>query len=90
MKSSVWVKIYSLWEESLCPKFLKLTMGAEMELDRGKSYVSQLVARVDGDVVELKGLPVDGGGAQVPRACVLQDVALGRTRNTQSAGKFLI
>lgn len=59
-------------------------MGVVVELDGGEGYVSQLVARVDGDVVELKGLPVDRGGAQVPRARVLHDVALGRTRDTQS------
>jgi hypothetical protein len=64
-------------------------MGVVVELDGGEGYVSQLVARVDGDVVELKRLPVDGGGAQVPRARVLRDVALGRTRNTQSTNKKL-
>jgi hypothetical protein len=64
-------------------------MGVVVELDGGKGYVSQLVAGVDGDVVELKGLPVDGGGAQVPCARVLDYVTLGRTRNTQSTGQIL-
>jgi hypothetical protein len=56
-------------------------MGKVVEFHGRESDVSQLVAGVDCDIIVLIRLPINRGGAQIPRAHIFKDVGCCWTRH---------